>query len=323
MVKHHIISASDIDPVLASCTHLATYMLFCSYYHAGCKLLEAVIRWRVDEGKVIDERDKLMLEVIWSMKPELRFADVPWQPFTTREIEQIRMKIRKSSAGPEPSRLTPPLDRFENTKIPALVDICRAYIEQPLDDGQWPYANARQAFEAMQETHDVLEGWMPVTHCWTFETELALCLGQQETQVVINRLLRLTSNPNIELHRRRDRWWMRDCLCFEGFIPASSSLPAEVLKMSLDHSTAMSRTLIAAIDSRIAEGQQIPLRSASWKELLERLSKAVNARHPGRWNDGDTFLHPPTTQDDIEIVEGNLGMSLPQDFKDMVIVHNG
>jgi len=116
---------------------------------------------------------------------------------------------------------------------------------------------------------------------------------------------------------------MGDCLCFEGFISASSTLPIEVLKMSSDQASVASCTLIEAIGLRIMEGQQIPLRSASWKELLDRLSKAASTRYPGRWHDGNMFLHPPATQDDIKSAELKLGMSLPQDFKDMVIVHNG
>jgi len=138
------------------------------------------------------------------------------------------MRRRKVTTGPEPYRLTPPLDRFKATKIPALVEVCRTYVKQPLDDDIWPHVNAWEAFEAMQEIHDLLEGRMPITHCWTFEVELALCLGAKETGVVVTRFLRLVSSNarGLNLDSRRDYSWMGDCLC-----------------------------PIKAIDSRITEGQ--------------------------------------------------------------------
>jgi len=71
---------------------------------------------------------------------------------------------------------------------------------------------------------------------------------------------------------------MGDCLCFAGFITASSSLPVETLRLSENHAEAASETLVQAIEERIEEGQQLPLRGVSWKDLLERFANAVHAR---------------------------------------------
>jgi len=63
LVEFAIVSASDIEPALRSCTELAAYMLFCGYYQPGCHLLNTVIEWRVQGGKEISARDKLILEI--------------------------------------------------------------------------------------------------------------------------------------------------------------------------------------------------------------------------------------------------------------------
>jgi len=53
-------SNADIKTALQSCVELASYMLFCGHYNAGCKLLEAVIRVQMKYDIPINERQKLM-----------------------------------------------------------------------------------------------------------------------------------------------------------------------------------------------------------------------------------------------------------------------
>lgn len=322
MAESGILSDSNIECATMSCTELATYMLFCGYYEEGCKLLEAVVKLNLHEAKPISDRDKLMLEVIWKDKPELRFADVPWPPFTAQEIEQKRANRRGSASKPEPYRTAPDLGRYKYTEIPALVETCRVYLCQP-DNGTWPHKDSEEVFEAMQKLHKLRPERMPITHSWGLEIELALHLGAEQTRDVIKQALEITSWYDVRIADSRDSSWMGDCLCFEGFIAVSSSLPMDMLKMSQDQANAASRTLVQAIDERLTNGQQMPLQSVGWKELLDRLAIAVHARYPDMWEEPEDILSPPATQAEIEATELRLGITLPQDFKEMVAIHNG
>jgi len=268
-----------------------------------------------------------MLETIWSSKPELRFKNIPWQPFNAQELRQKCIERRKAAARPEPYRLEPSYDVYQGDNEKALLESSRAYLDRPVDNG-WPYDDSLEAFNTMQKLHDLLPGGMPVAHSWSFEIELALQLGKREAQDIITRLMKFNSTDPVTLRESRDSSWMGDCLCLKDFVPVSSSLPSEILKLSPQDAKMASTGLIKAINSRISSGQQLPLESLNWQELLDRFAEAAISCYEDRWS-GTSFQKPrdllcaPATQAEIESAERDLGCLLPQDFKEMVALHNG
>jgi len=325
IVTNGLLSDDETYGALNSCIELATYMLFCGYLKPACNLLEAVMRAQTHANLPINDRDKLMLETVWSAKPDLRFVNLQWQPFTVQDMAQGRLKLRTLASKPTPRRTPeiPLLGAYEDTDVPVLLRICQSYLSQPVDV-DWPHANAREALDAMLKLHDLLPDYLPLGHSFYLEVEISLYLEDiNKTRQVLTQMLKRTYSKTIAWHRSQDISLIGDCLCLEGFFEVSSSLPAKVLNFSAEHASVVSQTLISAINQRITRGQQVPLEGVDWKDLLDRLAIAVPGARPGRFEEPGTLLNPPASQEDIQKAESALGISLPQDFKDMVAVHNG
>lgn len=323
LVESGVLSDEALEAALVSCIEIATYMLFCGYYKPACDALGIILQAQRQANLTISDRDKLMLETVWSTKPYLRFPNLPWQPFTAQDMAQGRLRMRTLASKPTPHRSPPRLGAYEDTEVPTLLDICRSYLDQPVDI-DWPHNNAGEALEAMLKLHDRLPDYLPITHSFYLEVELSLCLGDiNKTCQVISQILKRTHSERIAWHHSQDISLMGDCLCLDGFIDISSSLPAKVLNFSSKNASAISQTLISAINRRTAQGPEDPLRGVAWKPLLDRLAKAVSAARPVDWGAREGFLNTPATREDIQNAESALGMSLPQDFKEMVAVHNG
>ncbi len=326
-------SSVDHFSALSSCKELAYYMLFCGFYEDGCKLLEATLKFQIDRGASVSKEEKLLLEVIWSSRPDLRFAEVRWEPLSAEEQELVALQTRERICTTDyffrPRVLPQSPHDWRDSSDPAFVEECARMLSWPSGD-KWPDdETTREVLEAMQKSRSLLNGERPAPSIRSYSLEVgtALRVGTEEAREVTEQILE--NSNDVDWHHSSNKSWMSDCLCFKNMRPVLSSLSAQVLKLSRVDAGAACRDLVEAIESRLGGDLQVPLPSVGWNELLDRLAKAAFLVYGGDEYykevgiaNYEDILFPPATQEEIEEAEDTLG-ELPADFKEMVAVHNG
>jgi len=315
----------DRTSALASCDNFATYMLFCGFYEEGCSVIKQLLVARGAASKP-DNPKRLMLEAVWSRRPDLRFEVAGWPaPLSTAETERWRIANREAICTREDTSFVKESHEWRHSSEPRVAEACGRILSRPVD-GKWPQEEANREALAAIEKHRALCDASKNVFPWaslTLEIGVALKIGADAARGVLERIL---SAP-IEDHG--DYFWMADSLCFDEDIAiVSSSLPAGLLGPSKADSGAACEAIVAALKQMVEHtgSLPVPLAGVAWKELLDRFAIAAYEVFDDEYVDIDSWeaiLSPPASEEEIRKMNGQFKGLLPDDYKEMIALHNG
>ncbi|CAE6363190.1 unnamed protein product [Rhizoctonia solani] len=108
-----------------------------------------------------------------------------------------------------------------------------------------------------------------------------------------------------------------------GYIVRKNSVLEHATGFVRSSAQAIAFETARALDSRFRWGEARPYASLSWATLLSEI-EALESKARGEEHEPDLpFFHPPASSEQITQAEKNLGVTLPQDYKEFLMVSNG
>lgn len=285
------------------------------------------------------ESSRLLLESVWSTDPALRFEIEGWEAWSSEELRQRRLEMRQEQCDHiKASTLVPEGEVKQAWRTATDLRHAQAcgYILSK-DDSQ-----TEEAVAAM-EKHDELCAETVPPRISRFSPSVRIDLLSKNND--LNGVRAFLENLFAQPADKRPKWaWMEESICFGSDISALA--PASLSEFSQADAIEVSNSLVEALqglstrESSLALSTQeittaddsfppsIPLPDVSWQELLDRYAIAAYEAfleyweehgQVGGWQD---LLQPPATAEEIVEASGTL-TGLPDDFKQMVAIHNG
>ncbi|KAG8678055.1 hypothetical protein FRC09_020152, partial [Ceratobasidium sp. 395] len=108
-----------------------------------------------------------------------------------------------------------------------------------------------------------------------------------------------------------------------GKIVRGTTSLREATGLSTEKAKEITAKLTTALQSRLYHGEPRPHSLLSWETLLAEIEKWEARLQEDEHEDELPFLRPPAAPEQIELAEQQLGISLPQDYKDFLAVSDG
>lgn len=291
------------------------------------------------------------LEFYWDENPTRRPASCPWAAWTGAQLKEAEVQERR--------RQTEHFKEYEGFKKRNIQDIANEFIDKELlqslgEDllGESETYQGRNAMLVLMRSYPTSEGELPSRE----DKNRAFCAaeklandmptdpGATEIPVVLHADLcvRTNNKPKAKRYLREAIGWdlmdENSAFCQITYINTRvlHKVFKEGLRLTKKHLWMLTAPVVRetadglckAIEERMTEGKKDPLGDVPVGALLERFTEAAWTTYEEEYKAGsiykkDDILAPSSSRKAIKDVEERLGVTLPGDFKEFLLICNG